>query len=42
MILAVGETSDERDAGSTFDVVDRQLDAVFAELDGPAVRSTTG
>jgi triosephosphate isomerase len=38
VILAVGETSDERDAGHTFDVVDRQLDAVFAELDdAPAV-----
>jgi triosephosphate isomerase len=35
VILAVGETSDERDAGQTFDVVDRQLDAVFAELAGP-------
>ncbi len=35
VIVAVGETSDERDAGSTFDVVDRQLDAVFAELDVP-------
>lgn len=32
VIVAVGETSDERDAGQTFDVVDRQLDAVFAEL----------
>jgi triosephosphate isomerase (TIM) len=35
VIVAVGETSDERDAGSTFAVVDRQLDAVFAELDTP-------
>jgi triosephosphate isomerase (TIM) len=35
VILAVGETSDERDAGSTFAVVDRQIDAVFALLDGP-------
>jgi triosephosphate isomerase len=35
VIVAVGETSDERDAGSTFAVVDRQLDAVFAELEGP-------
>jgi triosephosphate isomerase (TIM) len=35
VILAVGETSEERDDGRTFDVVDRQLDAVFAELDGP-------
>jgi triosephosphate isomerase (TIM) len=34
VILAVGETSDERDAGQTFDVVDRQLDAVFAQLEG--------
>jgi triosephosphate isomerase len=33
VILAVGETSDERDAGRTFDVVDRQLDAVFAEME---------
>lgn len=37
VILAVGETSDERDADQTFAVVDRQLDAVFAELeDAPA------
>jgi triosephosphate isomerase len=35
VIVAVGETSDERDAGSTFAVVDRQLDAVFAELESP-------
>jgi triosephosphate isomerase (TIM) len=35
VILAVGETSEERDAGRTFDVVDRQLDAVFAELESP-------
>ena len=35
VILAVGETSDERDDGSTFDVVDRQLDAVFAALESP-------
>lgn len=35
VILAVGETSDERDDGRTFDVVDRQLEAVFAELAGP-------
>ncbi len=35
VIVAVGETSDERDAGSTFDVVERQLDAVFAEVEGP-------
>jgi triosephosphate isomerase len=33
VILAVGETSDERDAGQTFAVVDRQLDAVFAQLE---------
>jgi triosephosphate isomerase len=33
VILAVGETSDERDDGRTFDVVNRQLDAVFAELE---------
>lgn len=30
VILAVGETGAERDAGSTFAVVDRQLDAVLA------------
>ena len=36
VILAVGETSDERDGGSTFDVVDRQLDAVFAAAGRPA------
>ncbi len=35
VIVAVGETSDERDASQTFDVVDRQLDALFAELAGP-------
>jgi triosephosphate isomerase len=35
VIVAVGETSDQRDADHTFDVVDRQLDAVFAELAGP-------
>jgi triosephosphate isomerase (TIM) len=35
VILAVGETSDERDDGRTFDVVNRQLDAVFAELESP-------
>ncbi len=35
VILAVGETSEERDDGRTFDVVDRQLDAVFAELQSP-------
>jgi len=34
-IVAVGETSDERDSGETFAVVDRQLDAVFAQLEGP-------
>ncbi len=34
VIVAVGETSEERDAGSTFAVVERQLDAVFDELDG--------
>jgi triosephosphate isomerase len=34
VILAVGETSDERDAGQTFAVVDRQLNAVFAQLEG--------
>jgi triosephosphate isomerase len=32
VILAVGETSDERDAGETFAVVDRQLDAVFSAM----------
>ncbi len=36
VILAVGETGDERDAGQTFDVIDRQLDAVFTTLDLPA------
>jgi triosephosphate isomerase len=35
VILAVGETSDERDAGQTFDVIERQLDAVFAQLEHP-------
>jgi triosephosphate isomerase (TIM) len=32
VIVAVGETSDERDAGQTFAVVDRQLDAVFSAM----------
>jgi triosephosphate isomerase (TIM) len=36
VILAVGETSDERDAGQTFEVVDRQLDAVFSAMVEPA------
>jgi triosephosphate isomerase (TIM) len=36
VILAVGETGDERDAGATFEVVDRQLDAVFTALELPA------
>jgi triosephosphate isomerase (TIM) len=35
VILAVGETSDERDAGQTFAVVERQLDAVFSATVGP-------
>ena len=40
VIVAVGETSDERDSGETFAVVDRQLDAVFAELEGsPALEA---
>jgi triosephosphate isomerase (TIM) len=36
VILAVGETGDERDADQTFEVIDRQLDAVFTTLDLPA------
>jgi triosephosphate isomerase (TIM) len=36
VILAVGETSDERDADQTFAVIDRQLDAVFGVLAEPA------
>jgi triosephosphate isomerase (TIM) len=36
VILAVGETGEERDAEQTFEVVDRQLDAVFATLEMPA------
>ncbi|MGA7989780.1 MAG: triose-phosphate isomerase [Candidatus Dormiibacterota bacterium] len=36
VILAVGETSKERDADETFAVVDRQLDAVFGMLAEPA------
>jgi triosephosphate isomerase (TIM) len=36
VILAVGETGDERDADATFEVVDRQLDAVFTTLELPA------
>jgi triosephosphate isomerase len=39
VILAVGETGDERDADETFEVVDRQLDAVFTTLDLPAPSS---
>jgi triosephosphate isomerase len=35
VIVAVGETSDERDAGQTFAVVDRQLDAVFTAIVDP-------
>ncbi len=35
VIVAVGETGDERDAQQTFAVVDRQLDAVFAALAEP-------
>ena len=36
VILAVGETGEERDAELTFEVVDRQLDAVFATPEMPA------
>jgi triosephosphate isomerase len=36
VILAVGETGDERDAEQTFEVIDRQLDAVFTTLEMPA------
>ncbi len=36
VILAVGETSEERDADQTFAVVDRQLDAVLGMLTEPA------
>jgi triosephosphate isomerase len=36
VILAVGETSDERDADQTFAVIDRQLDAVFSARSVPA------
>jgi triosephosphate isomerase len=35
VIVAVGETETERDAGTTFDVIDRQLDAAFAPFDPP-------
>ncbi len=35
VIVAVGETGDERDAEQTFAVVDRQLDAVFAAMPEP-------
>jgi triosephosphate isomerase (TIM) len=35
VILAVGETSDERNAGQTVAVVDRQLDAVFNAIVDP-------
>ena len=33
VIVAVGETEDERDAGRVFEVVDRQLDAAFTPFD---------
>jgi triosephosphate isomerase len=36
VILAVGETGEERDAEQTFEIVERQLDAVFATLAMPA------
>jgi triosephosphate isomerase len=39
VIVAVGETGDERDAGSTMAVVDRQLDAVLAAVEDGAARS---
>ncbi|PZR83375.1 triose-phosphate isomerase [Candidatus Aeolococcus gillhamiae] len=35
VILAVGETETERDEGRTVPVVDRQLEAVLAEIDAP-------
>ena len=35
VIVAVGETEDERDGGRTFAVIDRQLDAVFTGLAEP-------
>ncbi|MBJ7610455.1 MAG: triose-phosphate isomerase [Candidatus Dormibacteraeota bacterium] len=35
VIVAVGETGDERDAGSTFTVIDRQLDAALSAVDEP-------
>jgi triosephosphate isomerase len=34
-ILAVGETSEERDDARTFNVIDRQLEAVFSMVDSP-------
>ncbi len=34
VILAVGETMEERDSRRTFTVIDRQLDAVFKEMQG--------
>jgi triosephosphate isomerase (TIM) len=40
VILAVGETGDERDADATFEVIDRQLDAVFTTLELPAPPDT--
>jgi triosephosphate isomerase len=39
VIVAVGETDTERDAGTTFAVVDRQLDAVFAATDSTPAAS---
>ena len=33
VIVAVGETEDERDAGRAFEVVDRQLDAAFSPFE---------
>ena len=35
VIVAVGETEAERDAGDTFPVIERQLDAAFAPFDPP-------
>jgi triosephosphate isomerase len=35
VIVAVGETDAERDAGDTFAVIDRQLDAAFAPFEPP-------
>ena len=40
VIVAVGETETERDAGTTFAVIDRQLEAALAPFESPPVPET--